>query len=585
MRYSLTSGLPQWLKIIGVMSIGLLLAACVAESDQKADETTEISVSQREEGNALLSDSYGEVIYTALLAEFYAQKGNYPHASRAYSRLLLLRADEEVAQRATELAIKSGDYDQALLAAQQWKSLKPGDEVNQYLVLLYQQNENYKASADVLNEIVKASPVAEAQPLDVAVALLERQADVKAAYYTLKQYLHTVPSRQTNNAYYYLGLFAMRANLYDEALMATQKLKQISDKELQRKAALLRVKAYSAMDRPEQALEELKQLIAEAADPATQQNYARLLASLGKTDEAVALLSQVFEKYPDKPELLLDMIAINLGEKKYQQSLPLVDTLQAIKGQTFNAHYYRGLIFQAQQKYPQALQEYAVIDKKNTGLKVIVRMTTVLEEVKGLDETLSYLHQKQANTRDKNVKADLYLLESEILRKKNRPQEALIANKKAEQLLPMDVDIIYSQALLYEDIKQIQKSEEKLHRILDIDSNHSAALNALGYMLSVHTSRLDEAYAYIKKAYALRPDDPAIIDSLGWVAYRKGNLKDAEHYLRLAYQKLQDPEVASHLVEVLTKRGQKDEASRVLKEMLAKHPENKLLKKIQEKIE
>ena len=89
------------------------------------------------------------------------------------------------------------------------------------------------------------------------------------------------------------------------------------------------------------------------------------------------------------------------------------------------------------------------------------------------------------------------------------------------------------------------------------------AMNALGYTLADRTDHKAEALALIQKALTLKPGEPAIIDSLGWVQYRLGNLDEALEQLRRAYDKQPDAEIAAHLGEVLWVSGQKDEARRV----------------------
>ncbi|MEE9303807.1 MAG: hypothetical protein V3U84_08460 [Thiotrichaceae bacterium] len=565
------------------------------------------------------SSLYSEQIYHILQAEYHYQQHDYKQASQAYNNLLMIRADANVAKRATELAVKVEDYDQALIAAEQWKLLEPdAAQVNHFLVLLYQEKKNYQASANVLADLVKSYPSGKAKSLDIAVALLEQQKDATHAFHTFKYYLqHNVDGRdKTTNknagtATYYLGLFAMKAKLFAEVISVTEAFsdkKTFSDEEaplsnkeaavsakamaskedpakveidkieMQRKTALLRVKAFTELDQPEQGLKVLKKLIAAAADPVTKQSYARFMASLGQAKKAVALLEQVYNKHPDKAELLLDMISISLMDEEYKKTLLFVDKLEKIKGQEDTARYYRGAAFELQHKYPEALKAYTSIKTENQSIQTYTKIAMVLPEAKGLNSAISYLYKLQKNSsKNINLLGDLYLLESDVLREHGRYEQALKANKKAAKLLPMDLSVLYSQALLYEDVNQIKKSEETLHGILQIDSNHSAALNALGYMLSVHTTRFDEAYKYIKKAYDLKPNDPAILDSLGWVSYRKGDLQGAERYLRIAYQKLPDPEVAGHLVEVLSKQGQQEEATKLLHEMLLKHPDNKRL--------
>ncbi len=569
------------------------MVACSHDNDpvpttQSAEQS--IQKNQPHEFSSIQS----EQIYQVLLAEYNFHHQNYKQASQIYNNLLMTKADSRVAERATQLAIKVEDYDQALIAAEQWKLLEPDSEdIDQFLVLLYQEKQNYLAAAKVLTRLVDVYPLGKAKPVDIAVALLEQQQDAKNAFHTFKYYLQgylKIHPKVAHDYTYYLALFAMKAELFEEVVKVTGLLAQIDDKEMRRKTALLRVKAYSKLDKPELALKTLKQLISEAADPVTKQNYARIMASLGQAENAVTLLEQAYDKHPDKAELLLDIIAISLDNNDHEKALTFIDKLQVIKGQQDKARYFRGLVFEAQEKFAKALKEYVAIDKENQSIQVYTRIAAMLTEAKGLQASLSYLHKKQADAstvtsavsstvkgKDAEVLGDLYALESETLRQQGQYKEALEANNKAIKLLPLDMGILYSQALLYEDIHQIKKSEKTLQSILRVDANNSAALNALGYMLSVHTTRFDEAYRYIKKAYELRPNDPAIIDSLGWVSYQKGDLKGAERYLRIAYQKLQDPEVASHLVEVLSKQGQQEEANKLLTEMLKKHPENKQL--------
>ncbi len=568
-------------RFMSVLKLGFAVTAVVFFNACSHDsESISTSTSSSSDLIPEFSSLYSEQIYHVLQAEYHYHQQDYKQASQAYNNLLMIRADASVAKRATELAIQVDDYHQALIAAEQWKLLEPDStDVNQFLVLLYQEKKNYKASAETLAELIKSYPAGESKSLDIAVALLEQQKDAQHAFHTFKHYLQENETSKRADAFtYYLGLFAMKAELFAEAISATENLDQIEDKEIQRKTALLRVKAYTSLDKPEQGLKVLKKLIAEAADPVTKQNYARFMASLGQTEKALGLLEQVYDKHPDKAELLLDIISISLKGEKYQKALPFVDKLQKIKGQEDLARYYRGLVFESQNKFSQALSEYTSIEEENQSIQTYTRVAAALSEVKGLQNTLSYLHKLQRESGiDINLQEELYLLESEILRKHGRYELALKANKKAAKLSPMDLNILYSQALLYEDVDQIKKSEETLQSILQVDSNHSSALNALGYMLSVHTTRYDEAYKYIKKAYDLKPNDPAILDSLGWVSYRKGDLQGAERYLRIAYQKLQDPEVASHLVEVLSKQGQQEEAAKLLHEMLLKYPDNKQL--------
>jgi tetratricopeptide (TPR) repeat protein len=112
----------------------------------------------------------------------------------------------------------------------------------------------------------------------------------------------------------------------------------------------------------------------------------------------------------------------------------------------------------------------------------------------------------------------------------------------------------------------------------------SMSLNALGYTLADRTDRYSEAAKLIKKALELDPDSAAIIDSYGWVLYRLGEYDKALAELMRAYEMLKDPEVASHIVEVLSKLGRHDEARQALADAEALFPDNELLQRTRERI-
>jgi Flp pilus assembly protein TadD len=119
--------------------------------------------------------------------------------------------------------------------------------------------------------------------------------------------------------------------------------------------------------------------------------------------------------------------------------------------------------------------------------------------------------------------------------------------------------------------------ESNLKRLIKLQPDHAHAYNALGYSFADRNLRLPEAQGLIEKALQLSPDDPFIIDSMGWVLYRLGKNRQALEYLRRAYATRQDPEIAAHLGEVLWVAGERSEADRVWREATEKAPDNDAL--------
>lgn len=172
----------------------------------------------------------------------------------------------------------------------------------------------------------------------------------------------------------------------------------------------------------------------------------------------------------------------------------------------------------------------------------------------------------------------LYLIEAEGLSNHDQVDSAWqVINQGLEQF-PDDLNLLYTRAMLAEKRDDLAQLEHDLRYILEREPDHAMALNALGYTLADRTTRYQEAHDLIEKAHQLNPDDPAILDSLGWVNYRLGNLEEAERFLRLALKKFPDHEVAAHLGEVLWARGKQREARSVWREALAETPDSPILR-------
>ena len=114
-------------------------------------------------------------------------------------------------------------------------------------------------------------------------------------------------------------------------------------------------------------------------------------------------------------------------------------------------------------------------------------------------------------------------------------------------------------------------------QILNLNPGDANALNALGYTLANRTQRYAEAEQLIARALELDPEEPAILDSMGWVLYRLGDIEGALAYLTRAYALFPDPEVAAHLGEVLWVSGDTEEAKKIWQGALLKDPQHSVL--------
>src|SRR5258706_6675685 len=159
----------------------------------------------------------------------------------------------------------------------------------------------------------------------------------------------------------------------------------------------------------------------------------------------------------------------------------------------------------------------------------------------------------------------------------NQPKTAFDLVGQALERLPNDPELLYDYAMLAEKIERVDILEASLRKLIEIRPEHAHAYNALGYSLADRNQRLPEARELIEKALKLAPDDSFIIDSMGWVLYRMGDLKDSLGYLRRAFAGRPDPEIAAHLGEVLWAMGERAQADRVWGEATRETPDNETL--------
>jgi len=157
----------------------------------------------------------------------------------------------------------------------------------------------------------------------------------------------------------------------------------------------------------------------------------------------------------------------------------------------------------------------------------------------------------------------LWMLEARVLMDADAPEAAASVLDTAIEAHPGETDLLYARAMAHDAAADDADMIADLERIIELDPDDAMALNALGYTLADRNERLDEARALVEQALESDPEDPAFIDSLGWVEFRQGNHERAVELLRQAWTAFRDHEVAAHLGEALWVRGDREAAREV----------------------
>jgi Flp pilus assembly protein TadD len=206
-----------------------------------------------------------------------------------------------------------------------------------------------------------------------------------------------------------------------------------------------------------------------------------------------------------------------------------------------------------------------------------MRTANALAKQGKLDEARAYLKRVAAENPEDEIQ--LIVAEAQLLRDAQRAGDAFTLLSDALGKQPEQPELLYDLALTAEKLERFDLLESNLRKLIEVKPDHAHAYNALGYSFAERNLRLGEARKLIEKALEISPEDYFIIDSLGWVLYREGDLKGAARELRRAYAGRPDAEIGAHLGEVLWMLGERDEARRVWDESLQAGPENETLQK------
>jgi tetratricopeptide (TPR) repeat protein len=211
-----------------------------------------------------------------------------------------------------------------------------------------------------------------------------------------------------------------------------------------------------------------------------------------------------------------------------------------------------------------------------------MRASVVLGDLGRTDDAIGQLHRlAELSAGDRLQQRNVWLLEADLLARAKRSREAFAVYDRALAALPDDARLLYSRALFAVEQGDVAAGERDLRRVLALSPDDAEAMNALGYTLADSSQpgdpRLAEALQLIQRALQLKPDEAAIIDSMGWVRYRMGDLEASLKELRRAHAKQPDAEIAAHLGEVLWVKGERAEAQKVWDEARRKDPDNRIL--------
>ena len=514
-----------------------------------------------------------ELLFKIMLAEVAVQRGQPHIAVQTYLDLARETRDPRIAQRATEVAWNARFVSAALEAAGIWLQADPGSTQARQIIAALLVNQAQLAEAQPHLEKWLAADRGNVGPNFLQLnSLLARHKD-KAAVLKLMQAL-AKPYPDVPEARLAVAQAAWSAEEQQVALdEARAALKLKPDWEI---AVLFVAQVLQRRSGEEAAryLDEYLQRHPKARD--VRLTYARLLVTTKNFTEARKQFEALVGEYPQNADvgMAVALLAIQANDFDAAES-QLKRVLELNYKDPDVARYYLGQLNEERKRFDEALKWYATVTEGEQYINAQSRYAGILAKQGKLPEARKHL--QQAAARNSQQRVQLTQAEAQLLRDANQYQAAFELLGQALEKMPNTPDLLYDHAMAAEKVNRIDVLEGNLKQLIKLRPDYAHAYNALGYTLADRNQRIEEAYGLIETALKLAPEDPFIMDSMGWVLYRMGRNKEGLDYLQKAFDLRPDAEIAAHLGELLWVLGQHDQARKVWTEALKDHPNNEVL--------
>lgn len=520
-----------------------------------------------------------DLLFKLLRGELAYQRGDW---QLAYVTMLVSAQetrDPRLARRAAEIALNVKQTGEALSAVRLWRELAPhSDEANQFYLGLVVLGENLAEAKPIFTErLQEVSPQARGLLILQIQRLLARTKDKNAAFALLEEL--TAPYQNLVETHIALSQGAFAKKDLARSRMESKKALDIKpDLEI---AVLMLAQAMPNRADSLKTLADFLDKHPKAHD--VRIAYAKTLIDDKQNEEARKQFETLLKEQPDDLTILYatGILAAQMndreGAEKYLSLyLQKLEENPDEERDPVQALLILSQISEDRKDFPGALKWLAQVEPGPAYLEAQVRSAQIMASAGDLNGARNLLdHLKPEGQREQ---IQIIVANAQLLRDANRVPEALTILSKGVERFPEDTGLLYDYAMLAEKANRFDLMENALRKIIKLAPNNQHAYNALGYSFAERNIHLQEAYTLIDRASKLAPEDPFIMDSMGWIYFRLGKLQEAENFLRRAYAIRPDVEIGVHLGEVLWIKGEKDAAQQLWREANRKDPQNDMLK-------
>jgi len=525
------------------------------------------------QGSAEDSDAISEHIAAA---EDALNNHDYWRAASQYRQAAELSDDASIAKQATRFAYNYGINRDARASAERWIDIDDSsDEALLYLALIDLRDGNIRHSRGNFQKLLDRGDIPADERLVNLLPFLSEE-DPENADKLMRQL--SKPYKQSPYAHYAAAVLALYAGDSDHAQERSKIATELKPDWI--KPHLLYARALLLGGDEEAAIDYAARLVGDDPDPDPEARLelAIMYLSAGREDDALSQISQVLLEQPSRTDALRLLAIINFRLENLDAASQDFEDLLATGHYTMDAFYYLARIADIRGEHRRAIALYSKVIQGDNAIFSQRRVGGILAQQKKFDQAQKHL--EEFGRRHPTYAVDMIEAQSQLLASQERYDEAIEYINRVIAYRPKSQNPLLRKADMLLRMDHVDDAVEVYRYTARKWPEDATVLNALGYTLADRTTEYKEAEKLIKKALKLQPDSAAIMDSYGWVLYRLGEFEEALHELRRAYEILEDPEVAAHIVEVLWKMERADESMEYLVEAEERWPESPLLENV-----
>lgn len=503
-----------------------------------------------------------------VLADMALSRGDCRGASDRYVKAALGSDDARIAERAHKVASDCQQVTASARAAKRWQKLEP---------------QSAGAAAAVALAAVRLYQPAEAAPAilrtqalggdEVLIKLMGEASDAGGTAIALNALRPMLESAQVSERLLNAGV-DLALETFDFKLARKLAERALENEPASGVARAQLARVLTAEGDAVAAIAVSQE--AAALDPDSERfAYADTLMRLDRLDEARQELENLLNDSDahDEAELRLGKLAYQMGDMAEAGRRFGGLIRSEVAGEAF---FYLSSIAEREGRADLALEGYTQLVQAGAGLMARGRAARLLLLKNEREAAFRLLDEHAAKERADAL--DVEFAKAALLDDTGKPKEAIALLQLALEQYPNHPGIRYQIALLQEKTGLTRDSERNLERLLKDRPEDASLLNALGYSLADRSQKLPRAETLIRKALEFSPDNPAFLDSLGWVRFRRGDIAGALPHLERAYRIFPDAEIASHWGELLWVSGKQAEARALWARSLARSPDSKPLR-------